>query len=94
MPRLKIKRSSSIRPHPQADESKLRESIEAKLVYALGKTPQSANDYDWYQATVLAVRDRIVDIWLKTQQETTRLKKSASTTCRSNFSLGACCLIR
>jgi starch phosphorylase len=74
MPRLKIKRPSA-QPDPHGDEIKLRDAIETKLVYALGKTTKSANDYDWYQATVLAVRDRVVDIWLNARQETKRLKK-------------------
>lgn len=39
----------------------LREAIRAKLVYALGKTPESARDRDWFAATALALRDRIVD---------------------------------
>ncbi len=39
----------------------LREDIRAKLVYALGKTPETARDRDWFAATALALRDRIVD---------------------------------
>ena len=39
----------------------LREAIRAKLIYALGKTPESARDRDWFAATALAMRDRIVD---------------------------------
>ncbi|GJD83914.1 glycogen/starch/alpha-glucan phosphorylase [Methylobacterium haplocladii] len=39
----------------------LREAIRAKLVYALGKTPESARDRDWFAATALALRDRVID---------------------------------
>ena len=39
----------------------LREDIRAKLIYVLGKTPESARDRDWFAATALALRDRIVD---------------------------------
>jgi starch phosphorylase len=75
MPRLKIKRPSPAKLNPHADEAKLRDAIQTKLTYVLGKTTANASDYDWYQATVLAVRDRIVDIWMQTRAETKRLKK-------------------
>ena len=39
----------------------LREAILAKLAYAVGKTPQTARERDWFAATALALRDRIVD---------------------------------
>ena len=39
----------------------LREDIRAKLVYVLGKTPEAARERDWFAATALALRDRIVD---------------------------------
>jgi starch phosphorylase len=53
----------------------LREQIQSKLTYALGKSFRSATDNDWYHATALAVRDRIVDIWLASRREAKRLKK-------------------
>jgi starch phosphorylase len=60
---------------PDSEEAKLRDAIETKLTYVLGKTVENAADYDWYQATVLAVRDRLVDIWMQSRSETKRLKK-------------------
>jgi starch phosphorylase len=39
----------------------LREAILAKLVYAIGKTPRTARERDWFAATALALRDRVVD---------------------------------
>ena len=39
----------------------LRESIRAKLIYVLGKSPEEARERDWFAATALALRDRIVD---------------------------------
>ncbi|NEU11741.1 glycogen/starch/alpha-glucan phosphorylase [Methylobacterium sp. BTF04] len=39
----------------------LREAILAKLAYVVGKTPASARERDWFAATALALRDRIVD---------------------------------
>src|SRR6185437_9023544 len=69
------------RKHPtaqsnrDADEAQLRDAIRAKLTCELGKITDTASDYDWYQATALAVRDRIVSIWLETRAETKRQKK-------------------
>ena len=53
----------------------LRQAIEAKLTYALAKRPEHASHHDWYLATALAVRDRVVDLWLKTRAETEKQKK-------------------
>ncbi|TXM69066.1 glycogen/starch/alpha-glucan phosphorylase [Methylobacterium sp. WL120] len=39
----------------------LREAIRGKLAYAIGKTPETARERDWFAATALALRDRIVD---------------------------------
>jgi glycogen phosphorylase len=75
MPRLKTGHSPAASPDPQSDETKLREAILTKLTYVLAKTVDNASDYDWYQATVLAVRDRIVDVWMESRSETKRLKK-------------------
>src|SRR4051794_16620666 len=57
------------------DETALREAILHKLTYELGKTPERAAPQDWYQATALAVRDRIVEVWLRTHAETMSRKK-------------------
>ena len=38
----------------------MREAIRAKLAYAIGKTPETARERDWFAATALALRDRIV----------------------------------
>jgi glycogen phosphorylase len=52
-----------------ADALALRGAIEAKLAHDLGKRPQDADEYDWYRATVLAVRDRVVEIWMRSREE-------------------------
>lgn len=44
----------------------LREAILQKLTYAVGKDARAARIHDWYMATALAVRDRIVDRWMTT----------------------------
>ncbi len=41
----------------------LRDAIVARLRYNIGKTPNRGSQRDWYAATALAVRDRIVDTW-------------------------------
>ncbi|WP_408906591.1 glycogen/starch/alpha-glucan phosphorylase [Roseomonas sp. CAU 1739] len=47
-----------------ADTAPLRDLILRKLTYTLGKLPAEARDRDWFMATALAVRDRIVDRFL------------------------------
>ncbi|KAB1073093.1 glycogen/starch/alpha-glucan phosphorylase [Methylobacterium planeticum] len=39
----------------------LREAILGKLAFVVGKTPASARERDWFAATALALRDRIVE---------------------------------
>jgi starch phosphorylase len=58
-----------------ADEATLRESILARLTYARGRNAETASLNDWYQATALAMRDRLVDIWHPTRREAKRQKK-------------------
>jgi len=42
----------------------LRDAILRKLTYDLGKSRSGALDRDWFMATALAVRDRMVEPWL------------------------------
>jgi starch phosphorylase len=56
--------------HPHAAE--LRDAIINKLTYSCGKTSSNAGPYDWYVATVLAIRDHMVDRWLESEQRTER----------------------
>jgi glycogen phosphorylase len=56
--------------HPHAAE--LRAAILSKLTYSCSTTPSNAGPYDWYIATVLAIRDRMVDRWLESEQRTER----------------------
>ena len=37
-------------------------AIGARLAHALGKTPATARDHDWFKATALVLRDRVVDV--------------------------------
>ena len=58
MQQLERKQSPSARHDPRADETALRDAIQSKLKYELGKSFKSATDHDWFYATALAVRDR------------------------------------
>ena len=46
------------------DGTAMRDAILRKLTYDLGKSRGAALDRDWFMATALAVRDRVVDPWL------------------------------
>jgi starch phosphorylase len=48
----------------------LREAILAKLVYQVGGRMERASPRDWYLATALAARDRVVDEWRRSNDET------------------------
>ncbi|STC83030.1 Maltodextrin phosphorylase [Edwardsiella hoshinae] len=43
----------------------LKHSIAYKLMFTVGKDPAAANQHDWLNATLFAVRDRIVECWLR-----------------------------
>jgi starch phosphorylase len=58
-----------------ADEVALRDAITSKLTYVRGRNPDTATANDWYQATALAVRDRLTDIWMAARRETKPQKK-------------------
>ncbi|MHB2169300.1 glycogen/starch/alpha-glucan phosphorylase [Alsobacter sp. R-9] len=55
---------------PQVDPAVVRDAILAKLTYSVGKNPIVASKRDWFIATVLAVRDRIVERWMASTQAT------------------------
>ena len=48
------------------DVPHLKRSIANHLVYGVGKDPAAAQAADWLNATALAVRDRLVERWMKT----------------------------
>lgn len=47
-------------------------SVLDKLTYLVGKDPHHSQDHDWFIATALAVRDRIVDRWIDATRKTYR----------------------
>jgi glycogen phosphorylase len=71
----KPKMNLSSIPQPEAERAQLRDAIQAKLHYVIGKNRDTASHFDWYFATALAVRDRIVDIWMKADQRATQQQK-------------------
>jgi glycogen phosphorylase len=55
-----------IKPAPRAtDADTIRAEILEKLAYSIGKDPAVAKRHDWLNATVLALRDRIIDRWME-----------------------------
>jgi len=48
----------------------LRGAVLAKLAYAVGKTTPDASPRDWFIATALTVRDRIVQGWQRSYEKT------------------------
>jgi starch phosphorylase len=54
-----------IKPAPRAtDAATIRAEILEKLAYSIGKDPAVAKRHDWLNATILALRDRIIDRWM------------------------------
>jgi starch phosphorylase len=53
----------------------LRATILEKLAYQVGKRTVEANQHDWFMATALAVRDRVVDGWMAGIEEAYRLEQ-------------------
>jgi glycogen phosphorylase len=51
---------------PGRDLESLKRAIANKLMFSVGKDPQAASPQDWLQAAALAVRDQLVERWMKT----------------------------
>ncbi|MEQ1901291.1 MAG: glycogen/starch/alpha-glucan phosphorylase [Devosia sp.] len=61
------------KPEPRALTAEaLQSEILEKLTYSVGKDPIVARPHDWLKATILAVRDRIIDRWFESSRETWR----------------------
>ncbi|MBP7241192.1 MAG: glycogen/starch/alpha-glucan phosphorylase [Amaricoccus sp.] len=59
-------------PHHRAaaDPDALAREIVERLVYRIGKDPKVARPHDWLQATILIVRDRAIDHWMRSTRAT------------------------
>ena len=52
--------------HPDRDVAAFKRAIANKLIYAVGKDPVAARGEDWLHAAALAVRDQLVERWMRT----------------------------
>lgn len=60
-------------PEPRASTVEaIQAEILERLIYSVGKDPIVARPYDWLAATILAVRDRVMDRWMESSRETWR----------------------
>ncbi|CAM8630151.1 GlgP Glucan phosphorylase [Burkholderiales bacterium] len=53
---------------PANDLTSIKRSISNKLMFTVGKNPAAARPEDWLHATAYAVRDRLVERWVKSTQ--------------------------
>lgn len=53
---------------PTLSVDALKHSIAYKLMFSIGKDPSIANKHEWLNATLLAVRDRMVERWLRSNR--------------------------
>ena len=50
--------------------SVLQGQILARLKFDNGKEPEVAKSHDWLEASILAIRDRVIDAWMKSTHKT------------------------
>lgn len=53
---------------PTLSVEALKHSIAYKLMFTLGRDPAVANKHEWLNATLFAVRDRLVERWLRSSR--------------------------
>ena len=53
---------------PTVSVEALKHSIAYKLMFMVGKDPSIANKHDWLNASLYAVRDRMVERWLRSNR--------------------------
>ena len=68
--RSAIQRPAEMPSPPRDDVDDIRNDILSKMVLTCGKHVDQATKHDWYVATVLTLRDRVVYRWLQSQRET------------------------
>ncbi len=67
-----------------SEAQRWRGRILDKLTYSVGKDAATASDRDWFVATALALRDAVVDGWLRSDRRWRRPAASGCTTSRSS----------
>lgn len=55
-------------PVPSTTVESLKNSIAYKLMFMIGGDPFTANEHEWLNATLFAVRDRLVERWLRSNR--------------------------
>ncbi|HEX3537320.1 MAG TPA: glycogen/starch/alpha-glucan phosphorylase, partial [Stellaceae bacterium] len=58
-------------PASEEDIENFKRTVLAKLTLAVGKNPSNATDRDWFVATTLSLRDRVIHRWLEVDREHT-----------------------
>jgi len=58
-------------PRPTSVEA-IQAEILARLIYSIGKDPIVARPHDWLAATIMTVRDHVMDRWMESSRETWR----------------------
>src|SRR5690554_2627246 len=55
-----------------ATAESIQAEILARLIYSIGKDPMVARPHDWLAATIMTVRDHVMDRWMESSRETWR----------------------
>ncbi|MFL5267083.1 MAG: hypothetical protein ACJ8AH_10895, partial [Stellaceae bacterium] len=55
-------------PVRDEDVEDFKSTLLSKLTLAVGKNPVTATDRDWFVATSLALRDRVIHRWLEVER--------------------------
>lgn len=48
------------------DRNSIRDALDERLIYSVGKDALTATDRDWFMASAYVVRDRLIDRWMQT----------------------------
>lgn len=70
---------------PTLSVEALKHSIAYKLMFIIGKDPAIANKHEWLNATLFAVRDRMVERWLRSNRAQLSREVRQCTICRWSF---------
>ncbi len=68
--REETKSALRLAPAPTSQPADFSNEILRKLTYEIGKDPIVARNHDWLAATILAVRDRVIDRWMASTRDT------------------------
>ncbi|HEV2337102.1 MAG TPA: glycogen/starch/alpha-glucan phosphorylase [Stellaceae bacterium] len=67
--RLQWRSAAPEGPTTEEDIEHFKHTVLNRLTLAVGKDPSSATDRDWFVATTLALRDRVIHRWLQVDRE-------------------------